>query len=143
MERIIVKLLRALLDTIPFVTVSPEVYDIFEELRNSRKSLDRKVEQAAASLKETSNLISELEVDLKERSEKIKILRDEIERYSKIAEVEEDKAKVILQEVQTTLNKGKNIERWVALGINLIAGILIFILGIFTGPILSKWLNIN
>ena len=44
-------------------------------------------------------------------------MRNEIKRYSKIAEVENNKAKVILQEVQTALNKGKNVERWVTLGI--------------------------
>jgi predicted ribosome quality control (RQC) complex YloA/Tae2 family protein len=139
-EKLVKQMARALLRSIPLLP-GPELYDIFDELRKSRTSLDRKVEQAATSLRETSDLISELESDLKERSEKIKILRDEIERYSKIAEVEEDKAKIILQEVQNTLNKGKNNERWVALGINLIAGILIFMLGIFVGPMLSKWLN--
>ncbi len=116
---------------------------IFDELKESRESLDIKVERAANSLKEASGLISELEVDLKERSEKIKILEDEIDRYSKIAEVEEDKAKVILTEIQTAVDKGKKAERWIALGINLAAGILIFALGIFAGPMLSKWLNIN
>lgn len=135
-------LIRAMLRSIPLLP-GPELYDIFDELRKSRSSLDRKVEQAAASLRETSDLVSELENDLKDRSEKIKILRDEIDRYSKIAEVEEDKAKVILQAVQTTLNKGKNIERWVALGINFITGTIFFILGIVAGPMLSKWLNIN
>ncbi|MCW5205318.1 hypothetical protein VU08_00060 [Desulfobulbus sp. F5] len=116
---------------------------IFDELKESRESLDIKVERAVNSLKEASGLISELEVDLKERSGKIKILKDEIDRYSKIAEVEEDKAKVILTEIQTSLDRGKKAERWIALGINLAAGILIFALGIFAGPMLSKWLNIN
>ncbi len=122
---------------------SVDIFTIFDELKKSRESLDIKVERAVNSLKEASGLISELEVDLKERSEKIKILKDEIDRYSKVAEVEEDKARVILTEIQTALNKGKNIERWIAFGINLISGIIFFILGIFAGPILSKWLNLN
>ncbi|CAK8713440.1 hypothetical protein LDFHOB_02625 [Candidatus Electronema aureum] len=135
-------LIRAMLRSIPLLP-GPELYDIFDELRKSRSSLDRKVEQAATSLRETSDLISELENDLLDRSEKIKILRDKIDRYSKMAEIEEDKARVILKEIQCTLDRGKNIERLYSLGINLITGTIFFILGIVAGPMLSKWLNIN
>ncbi|TAA76056.1 MAG: hypothetical protein CDV28_102184 [Candidatus Electronema aureum] len=131
-----------MLRSIPLLP-GPELYDIFDELRKSRSSLDRKVEQAATSLRETSDLISELENDLLDRSEKIKILRDKIDRYSKMAEIEEDKARVILKEIQCTLDRGKNIERLYSLGINLITGTIFFILGIVAGPMLSKWLNIN
>ncbi len=143
MEEQLAKIMvRALLRSIPILP-GPELYDIFDELRKSKTSLDRKIEQAVSSLKETSQLISEIEVDLKERSEKIKILRDEIERYSKLAEIEEDKAKIILTEVQATLDKGKNTERWIAFGINLLAGIIFFVLGIVAGPFFSKWFNLN
>ena len=131
-------MVRAFLRTIPLLP-GPELYDIFDELRRSKTSLDDKIEKAVASLKETSDLISELEGDLIERTEKLQFLRREVERYSQLAEIEEDKARALLKEVQTVLGKGKNRERWVALCISLVAGILIFLLGIFAGPKLSDW----
>jgi hypothetical protein len=131
-------MLRGLLRTIPLLP-GPELYDIFDELRKSKTSLDNKIEKAVISLKETSDLISELESDLKERTDKLQFLRTEIQRYSQLVDIEEGKAKALLNEVQTTLNKGKGRERLVALVINLIAGIMIFLLGVFAGPKISNW----
>ncbi|MDZ7897537.1 MAG: hypothetical protein U5N85_05860 [Arcicella sp.] len=72
------------------------------------------------------------------RTEKVKQLRDEYERYSKLAEIGEEKIKPLLIELDKTVNKGKNIERWVSFGINIIAGIILFMLGIWLGPKISK-----
>lgn len=82
--------------------------------------------------------MSELEQSLEERSEKMNFLRQEVERYSQLAEVEEEKAHAILQQLELTMNKGKNQERWVSLIINLVAGIIIFVLGILLSPSVSK-----
>src|SRR5215813_14870964 len=123
------ELASALRYTVPIS--GPLIGDIIEELQRSRVSIDRKIELAAQSLQETSRLIAELDESLKERAEKLEQLRTEIERFSKLAEVEEGKARAVIQQLEISLNRGKNRERWVSLVINLIAGIIIFILGIF------------
>jgi len=133
--------MRALLRSMPILP-GPELYDLIYDLKRSRNSIDEKIEKASQSLHETSELIEEIEQSLNERVEKLNSLREEVERYSQLAEVEEDKAQAIVKQLELTLNKGRNRERWVSLIINLIAGIIIFALGIFFGPTINKKLGI-
>lgn len=135
-------IIRALLRSLPLVP-GPEFYDIIEDLKRSRTSIDEKVQKAYDSLQETSRFIGELEESLKERTEKLNFLRQEYERYSKLAEVEEDKAKALIQQLELSLGKGRNRERWISLVINFIAGIIIFILGILLSPIIRTWIGIG
>lgn len=131
------KIVRLLLRSVPIIP-APELYDIFNDLNESKKSINEKIEKAYSSLKDTSDLIEDLQKDLTDRTEKVKQLRDEYERYSKLAEIEEDKIKPLLIELDKTVSKGKNIERWVSFGINIIAGIILFVLGVWLGPKISE-----
>ena len=135
-------IIRALLRSIPLLP-GPELYDIIEDLKRSRTSIDEKIQRAYNSLQETSILINELEESLKERTEKLIFLRREYERYSKLAEVEEDKARALIQQLELSLGKTRNRERWVSLLISLIAGIIVFIVGILLSPIIRTWLGIG
>jgi len=129
-------ILRLLLRSVPIIP-APELYDIFKDLNESKKTINEKIEKAYLSLKETSDLIEDLQKDLTNRTEKVKTIRDEYERYSKLAEIEEEKIRPLLIELDKTVNKGRGLERWVSFGINIIAGILIFSLGIWLGPKIS------
>jgi len=131
-------LFKAFLRTLPLVP-GPELYDILAAARRSRESIDTKISQAVDSLKTASNLIEELEEGLKDRTEKLTTLREKVERYSKLAEVEEDKARAILTQLELTLEKGQKRERLVGLAINLFVGLLIFGLGIILSPKLTVW----
>ena len=130
---------RALLRSIPLLP-GPVLYDIIEDLKQSRTSIDEKIQKASNSLQETSKLINELEESLNERTEKLIYLRQESERYSKLAEMEEDKASALIQQLEISLGKTRNRERWVSLLINLIAGMIVFTLGILLSPIIRTWL---
>lgn len=130
---------RALLRSIPLLP-GPELYDIIEDLKRSRTSIDEKIHKAFNSLQETSKLINELEESLKERTEKVIYLRQEYERYSKLAEMEEGNAGALIQQLEISLGKTRNSERWVSLLLNLIAGFIIFILGFLLSPIIRTWL---
>ncbi len=124
---------RMILRGLPLIP-GPELYDIFVELKEGKKTINSKIDKAYNSLKETSELISDLESDLNERTEKVKELRDTYEEYSKLAEIEEDKIQPLLNQLEKTVGKGRNIERIVSFFINLVAGIIIFILGIWFSP---------
>lgn len=133
-------IVRSFLRMIPGMP-GPELFDIFDELRKSRTSIDDKVAKATQSLHETSTLIQELEEELKGRTQKLEYLRDQVKRYSDLAEIEEAKARALLKEVQTVVNRGKGIERFISLLISLVAGVLIFLFGIMVGPKITSWLD--
>ena len=113
---------------------SQEFIYLLEDLTESEESFGRKINQAYSSLQETSHLIERLEGELTTKLERVNKLKDEYERYSVLAEVEEDKAKALMNQLERTLNKGKGNERWVAFLINLIAGLIVFVIGVAASP---------
>ncbi|MNP16281.1 hypothetical protein D3C76_1086710 [compost metagenome] len=116
-----------------------EVYkELTEELKGTKLVIDRKIESAFTSLSETSSLLNELEALLKERTEKLNQLRNEYEKYSELALVEQKKAEAVVLQIRDSLNQGRNIERWVGFAINIFAGIILFVLGIWLGPPLTE-----
>ncbi len=121
----------------------PELYDLVRDLGRSRTDLDQKINRAQASLAETSELIGELEAGLHNRVEKLKQLKEEYDKYSQLAAVEEDKAKVIIQQIEATIGRNRGKERIIALGLNLVAGMIVFVLGVVLGPHLTTWLGLG
>ena len=138
-ERLWVIVMRML----PFSTALPEVVSLVRDLTKQRTDLDAKIVKAHDALQETSTLFAELEHGLKDRVEKLEKIRADYEQYSKLAAVEEEKAKPIVQQIELTVGKGKGVERLISLGLNLLAGVIIFILGIYFGPKLATWLGIQ
>lgn len=135
-------LMRALWRSLPILP-GPDIYDLFVDLRRSRKSVDEKIQQALESLQDASRLVDELEDSLAERTRKLNTLREEVDRYSKLAEIEEDKAKAIVQQLELSVNKGKSVERWVSFAINIIAGLLLFVLGLVLSPVVKSWFGLG
>lgn len=129
---------RAVLRAIPVVP-APELLDILEAAQRSRRSIDSKIEQAVAALQAASKLVDELETDLRDRTTRLNQLRDEVDQYSKLAAIEEEKAKALVLQLDSLLSRNRGRERWVSLAINLLAGFLIFALGIVAGPRLTRW----
>lgn len=133
---------RIMLRMIPLLP-GPELYDLVKDLSKSRTDLDHKITRAQSSLSETSELIAELESGLNERVAKLQRLKNEHDKYSKLAEVEEEKAKAIMQQIELAVSRSKGKERIIALALNLLAGIIVFSLGVVLGPHLTTWLGIT
>ena len=127
----------------PFSTVLPEVAALVIDLLKKQPELDKKILRAHEALKETSSLLSELESGLQERVEKLDRIKSEYDQYSKLAQVEEEKAQVLIQQIELTVSKGKGKERLVSLVLNLLAGTVVFVLGVYLGPKLTKWMGIQ
>lgn len=136
------KSLRLLLRSVPLFPM-PEMYDLVLSLKQSRTELADKVHRAADALAEASKVVDELEDALKLRHEQMERIRVEYDRLSALTEVEADKAAAILSQVQVTLNRGRGWERWVSLGINLVAGVIVFFIGVCIGPWLTRILGIS
>lgn len=135
-------LLRIMLRMLPF-GATPEIFDLVKDMSRKRTELDVKISMASEALKQTSGLLEELETGLKERGDKLAALKTEYEKYSKIAQIEEDKAQALLAELKVTVSKGKGVERLISLGLNLIAGLIVFVLGVWLGPKLTAWMGIG
>ncbi|MCU4843752.1 hypothetical protein OB992_07200 [Bacillus cereus] len=124
------------------VTPTPTLLrEIFNELHESEVSIDSKIQKVNASLKETSQIIKELEIELNERAQKLDLLQIEYERYSKLAAIEQEKASALLSQVDHSVNKGKRSERWIGFWIGIASGFIIFILGLILTPILTPWIT--
>jgi hypothetical protein len=131
---------RLLVRRIPMIDLA---YSVVEELAKSREDLSEKVDRVAQSLREASDIVSELESGLSERMRKIKHLQEEYEKLSKLAQVEEDKAAAFIKQVQQTLSQGRGNERLISFGINILSGIIMFVFGIIFGPPLTNLLGIT
>ncbi|MDP2303660.1 MAG: hypothetical protein Q8N03_14675 [Ignavibacteria bacterium] len=127
------KTVRLFLRSIPFLPL-PELYDVFEDLNKSKKSINHKIDEAYEALKNSSLLIEELHGELKNRTEKLNELKSKYEEYSKLAEIEEEKVRPLLKEIEKTLGRDRKKERLVAFIINIIAGLIIFVLGVWLSP---------
>ena len=137
-KRALKKLARMAVVSLP--TVGPALEILLEDLRESQSELDEEVQQAIASLQHSSQLVAHLEQGVRERTEKLERLRAEYDRYSQLAEIEADKAKALIEELSLTLGKSQKRERWVAFGINLIAGAIIFVAGVLLGAPVRRFL---
>jgi len=133
---------RVVLRMLPILP-GPELYDLVKDLSRSRTELDEKITRAQTSLSETSTLVKELESGLNDRVEKLQRLKLEYKKYSELVEVEEGKAKPIIQQIETAIGRNRGKERLIALGLNLLAGIIVFLLGVGFGPPLTKWAGIT
>ena len=138
------KIVRLALKALPLPFVpGPELYDLLTGLQRSRTAVGAKVDRAVKSLTEASELVAELQGELTERVEKVAKLQAEYEKYEQLAKVEEGKARALIAQIEETVGRGQSRERWIALGINLAAGIIVFLLGVLAGPRITAWLGIG
>jgi len=132
---------RLLRLSLKYTPISSIAVDIFDELKKSNNLTNEKIDKAYQSLKDTSTLIDDLQKDLIEKTEMVSKLKEDYEHYSKLSEIEKENIKPILIELSKTVDKGKGRERWISFAINIIAGILLFILGVWLSPKITKRLS--
>jgi hypothetical protein len=128
---------RAFLRLIPIIP-GPEMYDLVVQLTKSQKEVDTQVTEALESLKKTSALVTQLEKSLEERAANLTRLQAEHDRLSGLTKIEAEKAAALLQQVEDTVGRGRGRERWIAFLINLVAGVVIFVLGVILSDSLTN-----
>jgi len=114
-----------------------DILVLVAKVNSSERDLDRQVEEAVEALTTSTELISNLETSLEARSRKLSELKAEYERVSKLAELTKLQGEAVAKTLEQALGKGQRRERWIAFGINIIAGLIIFVLGVF----LSDWVQ--
>jgi hypothetical protein len=111
-----------------------------EDFKKSQSDFDRQVVAAIEGLCSTSVLVTELQQGVEERMAKLQQLKAEHEKYSQLTQIEAEKAKALLQQVEESLGKEQRKERWIALAMHLGVGFLFFALGVGVGDPLKGWL---
>ncbi|MBG9713121.1 hypothetical protein [Bacillus cereus] len=139
-KKLIEALVKSALRSLTILPTS-NLLDIIDDLKKSETSIDTKIQKVNASLKESSQIINELETELIERTQNLETLQREYERYSKLANIEQEKASALLSQVDHSVNKGKRSERWIGFWIGIASGLIIFILGLILTPILTPWIT--
>jgi hypothetical protein len=90
----------------------------------------RNIDRALKALSEASVLVADLEHDLMRRTQDLMDLKEQYEHFERLANIERDAARDVIAEIEASVGRGRPKERWIALVINLIAGLIIFGFGI-------------
>lgn len=128
---------RVLLRLLPFGRSADEILSLVYRVNFAQRDLDKQVEEAVNALTNSTNLISSLEQSLEERAKKLSELKAEYERVSSLAEITEEQGAAVARTLERALGKGQVRERWIAFAINVLAGLIIFVLGVFA----SEWVK--
>jgi len=118
------------------------IINLVKELQNSPLKLNEKVNRAVESIRIASLLVADLERELSSKLEQVEKLKTEYERYQQLATVEEQKARAFIQEMQQLVIASQRRERLVALAINILAGIVVFVVGVWASPKIRLWFGI-
>jgi len=122
---------------LPFGRTADDILSLIYRVNSSQKDLDKQVEEAVEALTTSTNLISQLEDSLEARAAKLNELQSEYERISNLAKLTEEQGEAVAKTLEQTLGKGQVRERWIAFAINVVAGLIIFVLGVFA----SDWVK--
>ena len=119
------------------------LYDAFRTITTTKDELNSRVALAAAALSNASSVLADLQTTLSTQIRDVSFLQEEYKRYQALAAVEEGKARAVLAEVRSVVDEGKGRERWIALAINLVAGLVLFVLGVWLSPVVRKLLGVG
>lgn len=100
--------------------------------------ISRQVSKAIKYLEESTAIISQLEFDLKERHENLIKIKKDYEEYKKLAVIEEEKAKTIIDRVDSSINKRSAKERWFTIIINFLIALFFFLMGMLVSYLIKR-----
>ncbi|MDH2135302.1 hypothetical protein N5J77_29725 [Sphingobium yanoikuyae] len=129
-------LLRFALRALPLIP-APEMYDLIRSVGKSEKNLDREIQEAFAALSKSSGLVDDLNFMLKEREQKLLSLQAEYERISELSRLTQNQADAVAKSLEIALGRSASRERLIAFGINIAAGLILFVIGVFA----SDWVK--
>lgn len=134
--------MQVMLRMVPFVPVN-EFRELYKALTAQNDEIDKQVEEAIASMRRSSETVARLEADLKVRMTKLQELRDEHQKMSKLAEISQEQSAAVMAALTNAIGSSAAKERWIAFAINIIAGTIIFLVGILAGPTITKWTGLT
>lgn len=110
---------------------------LLAKINRSQKNIDEQVEEAVRALSRSSELIGDLEGALKQRAKNLQEIKIEYDRVSTLASVSREQGEAIAAQLEKTLGRDRRKERLITFVINVIAGLVIFVAGVYT----SDWVR--
>lgn len=129
-------LLRLTLRMLPLLP-GPEIYDVIRSVRRSQDDVDKQVQEAVDALSRSSRLIDNLGATLRERESRLRDLQEESNRVSQLASLTAEQGEAVASSLEKVLGRTQTKERWIAFFINVLAGLLLFVIGVFA----SDWVK--
>ena len=83
-------------------------------------------------------MVAELQSSIQAEVNRVDSMKEEYEHYKGLASIEEKQARALMEQLQDSLSQGRGRERLVALAINIVAGLVIFILGVWLSPLIRE-----
>ena len=134
-------LVQVFLRMLPILPAN-ELYGLIRSVNQSRLDVEKQVEEAVSSLQRSSQLIRELEDSLSSRTDRLKELQAEYQKYAELSKISEEQASALIKQIGGELGRSAKRERLISFLINLVAGSILFVLGvIFSKPITSIFGN--
>lgn len=127
---------KIILRSLPIIP-APEIYDLVRSVGRSEKDVDNQIREAFDALSKSSDLVADLERMLKDRESKLVALRAEYERISELSTLTQAQANAVASSLEKTLGKSAGRERWISFLINIVAGLILFVVGVFA----SDWVK--
>tara|TARA_E500000318_G_scaffold73580_1_gene68229 strand:+ start:421 stop:909 length:489 start_codon:yes stop_codon:yes gene_type:complete len=137
LKNLSLEVLNIAIRSLPFGRTTDEILRLIYRFNSSQKEMDQQVEEAMTALSRSTQIISELESSLETRSNKLKQLKDEYDRISKLSEITEQQGAAVAKTLESIMGKGRTRERWLSFLINIAAGSILFLIGVFA----SDWIK--
>ena len=126
------------------VVVSEALFRLLTKRLRPQQDLEAQVEEAAEALRRASELTTDLQQVIGERTKQLQQLQVDLERYRQLAQIEQRKAAAVVEELGQFYHKSAGRERWVAFAINVVAGLLLLIIGVAVSePLKDVWSRIE
>jgi len=133
-------LIQALLRMVPIVPAN-EFKAVVDAIRRTETDIDKDVEGAIEAIRKSSDLVVSLEKKLTERSALLEKLKAEHKRLTELSTITKEQTAALSEALRETIGSSTRKERGVSLLINLVAGVIVFIVGVIFGPALTRWLG--
>ncbi|MCI5119859.1 MAG: hypothetical protein D3908_01440 [Candidatus Electrothrix sp. AUS4] len=128
------------------IRITPNIFGIGVDLsallsllkNDHSPEIEEKAKLAVNALNEATAIVSELQKSITVEIEKVTRLKEEYDKYQNLASISEEQSKALIKQLEYYQDQSKGKERLIALLINIVAGIFVFILGVFLSPFLTS-----
>lgn len=117
-----------------------DLLDLSKGLKRSQGTLESDVQEAISSLEKTSGLVGQLETNLRSKTKQLLEIQTEYERLSELTDISTEQISALTKQIETSIGRSQRWGWLKSLGINLVAGAIVFVVGVFAAePIKDVW----